>query len=439
MKLLFESWRKFLKEEEAIEKLYKALGEDQQKIFKALTVEQQLDLARQWEQSGMPGSLLSEAITIDIDVGDIVLGGKYKNKRMVVKEMGKDELGQPTVNGKPILKFRTEKHLPDNKKSKKTLDTEKEKLDEAKVPKSVLKTLRTWSKKHGKSLLNFKRSDYKAADMGFVKMGETNPNIYHLSDLGREVLAANPPEEKVQEQESGLPPGFQGFEVEEPDEPVGSTAGMREIERNFGTYASESQASRYLKPAALALLKRYGDGRESIQIYEKGNVLGWAVELSKVTDASTAKIIGQKIKRNLWGKRSPKLTSKQWHLHDLPMWVAYDEGAERIEAPKPPPPRQGTLFENWRKHLKEAYYGGIPDEPDTPAGYGGAMDKAKVQRQLADEIDDLVKQGSLNPEDLSIEAVRANQEIPWDRYEAIDDEVLGDIIRDYKRKRRFYR
>jgi len=97
------------------------------------------------------------------------------------------------------------------------------------------------------------------------------------------------------------------------------------------------------------------------------------------------------------------------------------------------------LFESWRKYLKEAYYGGIPDEPDTPAGYGGAMDKAKVQRQLADEIDDLVKQGSLNPEDLSIETVRANQEIPWDKFQAIDDEVLGDIIRDYKRKRRFYR
>ena len=136
VRILFENWRKFLKEDELIEKLYKALGEDNQKVFKALTTEQQLDLARQWEQAGMPGSLLSEAITIDIDVGDIVLGGKYKNKRMTVKEIGKDELGQPTVNGKPILKFRTEKHLPDNKKSKKTLDLEKaekekEKLDEA--------------------------------------------------------------------------------------------------------------------------------------------------------------------------------------------------------------------------------------------------------------------------------------------------------------------
>ena len=67
-----------------------------------------------------------EAITLDIEVGDIVLGGKYKNKRTEVKEIGTDELGQPTINGKPILKFRIEKHLPDDKKSKKTLEAEQE-------------------------------------------------------------------------------------------------------------------------------------------------------------------------------------------------------------------------------------------------------------------------------------------------------------------------
>ena len=71
-----------------------------------------------------------EAVRLDIGIGDVLLGGKYKNKRVVVKEIGKDELGQPTINGKPLLNFRIEKHLPDNKKSKKTLDAEKEKLDE---------------------------------------------------------------------------------------------------------------------------------------------------------------------------------------------------------------------------------------------------------------------------------------------------------------------
>ena len=66
-----------------------------------------------------------EAITIPIEIGDTVLGGKFKNKRIEVKEFGKDALGQPTINGRPILKFRIEKHLPDAKKSKKTRDLEK--------------------------------------------------------------------------------------------------------------------------------------------------------------------------------------------------------------------------------------------------------------------------------------------------------------------------
>ena len=78
----------------------------------------------------------TESIDLDIAVGDILLGGKFKNKRVEVKEIGVDELGQPTINGKSLLKFRIEKQLPDSKKSKKTLDAEKEekekeKLDEA--------------------------------------------------------------------------------------------------------------------------------------------------------------------------------------------------------------------------------------------------------------------------------------------------------------------
>ena len=57
---------------------------------------------------------------MDIDVGDVVLTGKFKNRRTVVKEIGKDEYGHPTINGKSILKFKIEKLLPKDKQSKKT-------------------------------------------------------------------------------------------------------------------------------------------------------------------------------------------------------------------------------------------------------------------------------------------------------------------------------
>ena len=67
----------------------------------------------------------ANSVEIFQKVGDVLLGGKFKNKRVVVKSIGKDALGQPTINGQPLLKFRIEKSLPDSKKSKKTLESEK--------------------------------------------------------------------------------------------------------------------------------------------------------------------------------------------------------------------------------------------------------------------------------------------------------------------------
>ena len=49
---------------------------------------------------------LNEDINIPIKVGDTVLGGKFKNKRIVVKSIGKNEKGDITINNKPLLKFR---------------------------------------------------------------------------------------------------------------------------------------------------------------------------------------------------------------------------------------------------------------------------------------------------------------------------------------------
>ena len=49
---------------------------------------------------------LNEDINVPINVGDTVLGGKFKNKRIVVKSIGKNEKGDITINNKPLMKFR---------------------------------------------------------------------------------------------------------------------------------------------------------------------------------------------------------------------------------------------------------------------------------------------------------------------------------------------
>ena len=50
---------------------------------------------------------LKEDIKIPIKVGDTILGGKFKNKKVVVKSIGTNEKGDITINGKPLLRYRT--------------------------------------------------------------------------------------------------------------------------------------------------------------------------------------------------------------------------------------------------------------------------------------------------------------------------------------------
>lgn len=51
---------------------------------------------------------------LDINIGDVVLGGKFKNHRIEVKSIGEDEIGQPVINGdRKLLAVRIEKKLPE--------------------------------------------------------------------------------------------------------------------------------------------------------------------------------------------------------------------------------------------------------------------------------------------------------------------------------------
>ena len=62
--------------------------------------------------------IIWEVMELDLEVGDVILTGKFKNKRKVVKDFGKDDLGQPTINGMKALNFRIEKLMPKDKWSK---------------------------------------------------------------------------------------------------------------------------------------------------------------------------------------------------------------------------------------------------------------------------------------------------------------------------------
>jgi len=55
-------------------------------------------------------------IKVNVKVGDTVLMGKFKNKKTVIKTIGEDEHGMPTINGKKACTFRLyeEKEIKEN-------------------------------------------------------------------------------------------------------------------------------------------------------------------------------------------------------------------------------------------------------------------------------------------------------------------------------------
>jgi hypothetical protein len=53
--------------------------------------------------------IFNENINIPIEIGDEILGGKFKNKKIKVKEIGQNDKGDITINGKPLLRFRIPK------------------------------------------------------------------------------------------------------------------------------------------------------------------------------------------------------------------------------------------------------------------------------------------------------------------------------------------
>ena len=52
---------------------------------------------------------IKEDINIPVNVGDTILVGKFKNKKMKIKKIGKDKHGMPTINGRKATTFRIHK------------------------------------------------------------------------------------------------------------------------------------------------------------------------------------------------------------------------------------------------------------------------------------------------------------------------------------------
>jgi hypothetical protein len=91
-------WLSAGSEEERKKNFTKAYPKFDDQIFKLIT----LKLKKLKE-------CINEEIKLNVNVGDTLLMGKFKNKKVIVKSIGKDEWGMPTINGKKVVTFRIPK------------------------------------------------------------------------------------------------------------------------------------------------------------------------------------------------------------------------------------------------------------------------------------------------------------------------------------------
>ncbi len=91
-------WLSSGSEEERKKNFTKAYPKFDNQIFKLITLK--LKSLKEY---------INEEIKLNVKVGDTLLMGKFKNKKVVVKSISKDEWGMPTINGKKAVTFRIPK------------------------------------------------------------------------------------------------------------------------------------------------------------------------------------------------------------------------------------------------------------------------------------------------------------------------------------------
>jgi hypothetical protein len=101
---------------------------------------------------------------IEINIGDVIYTGRFKNKKETIKKFGKDDKGQPTVNGKKVLTFRMEKFMNkrDIKETMKKSELRRIIKEEIATPKTIVDEVKGISnREHAENLINMIRKYYK--------------------------------------------------------------------------------------------------------------------------------------------------------------------------------------------------------------------------------------------------------------------------------------
>ncbi len=126
-----------------------------------------------------------EAISIPIEVGDTLLGGKYKNKKVLVKSIGKNEKGEVTINGKTLMRFRL---IPKEKSNSEKLNLLKESVDKINLSKVLSKSKDLFKRSQCAKATKFITDRYD----NWKRINLNNPPVNEEKlDIGPHIVATN--------------------------------------------------------------------------------------------------------------------------------------------------------------------------------------------------------------------------------------------------------
>ena len=103
---------------------------------------------------------INEEIKLNVKVGDQILMGKFKNKKVIVKSIGKDEWGMPTINGKKAVTFR----IPKKEELKEVSVNVSNNVERVETDDGTGPFASSWKQYHNQAKVRAKKVGYESVD-----------------------------------------------------------------------------------------------------------------------------------------------------------------------------------------------------------------------------------------------------------------------------------
>lgn len=225
-------------------------------------------------------------IKLPIEIGDILLVGRFKNKRIKVKEIGIDEHGLPTVNGRGILKIRIEKLMEPKKNLKEnkpgTRSSYRQEIDwimyEVDFVPDDIETYKKWPepwKTKALKALKYRKQHFDQMSKDKLKTYESKQ--FSLAQTVKKILKENEYKSKLDKQ----------FKNEHGDLSIIKRNAIKSD--NSGPYATTATS-----------IDEYDVVSLSEKKYDKNYILNWAREIWKSSSMVDRKVDKVMAFKDMW-------------------------------------------------------------------------------------------------------------------------------------------